>query len=266
MLATYRDDFSTTARDFVAELAETYSLMPVVFPWVLMLFVGIGLMQLRFRREDGVPELFLIAGLLPWAFVYPLYEIDFENLTPVVPVLSIWAALGITAVVRRMAEAVEGRIPIVTRKSVVPVLLLGMVGLTSAPEAMKFVRVRTADRHPDEAAVDPPLREFGAWMDENVPVESVVMARQSFIAMYAGRKYAELPFASLPDVLEYASLNGVDLLFMDERLRDLRPELTFLFDTDDLPDDLELLRSSVTDAGDRLRLFQIRAAPLGQEP
>lgn len=263
MLTSYRADLSTTARDFAGQLAETYSLMPVIFPWVLMLFVGIGLMQLRFRREEGVPEIFLLAGLLPWAFVYPLYEIDFENLTPVVPVLCLWAGLGITAVVGRVAEAVEDGISFAPRRILVPVLLLGVVGFASAPEALKYLRVLIADQHPDEAAADPPLREFGAWMDENLPAGSVVMARQSFIAMYAGRRYAELPYAPYVDVLEYARLNGVDLLFLDERLRELRPELTFLFDTDAVPAELELVGSSVTDAGERLLLFQIRGAPVG---
>ena len=84
-------------------------------------------------------------------------------------------------------------------------------------------------------------RDVGLWMQENIPSDAVIMARDLSIAVYAERDWVPSPHAEYERYIGYARTHGADYLVADEwELTALRPHLGFLLNTGQPPDDLAL--------------------------
>ncbi len=227
MTESFADNLPFKAKEAVKTLERTNRLLPSVFPILLLLFVGIGLFGLRWTMAERWSELVLGGMLLPWAFVYPLYEIDYENLAPVVPFLSLWAGLGIWRIARAVPrQASSGR----WRAGAVVLATLGILLI------LEFRPYVYAVRNPDtltRGKEDHPVhREVAAWVRANLPEDSRLIARKLFIPAYAARPSLPLPLAGYGETVEFARQRGGDVLVAEERFFRLRPELQFLLEED----------------------------------
>jgi hypothetical protein len=246
-------------KEMIRNWEKTYRLLPSVFPLTLVLFVGTLLVG-AWTFGSGWPVLFLAGAMTPWIFVYPLYEIDFENLAPIVPILTMGAAIGLVSVARRLSEASEGRIQRFSAARSSTVFLVALVFLAHFPEALTYLQTV---RNPDQLAQgreDHPInREAGAWVDRNLPSQARLMARKGFIPLYGNRRDTELPFAEYEDVIYHARATGIEYLVMEESLRWARPQLDALFETPTEFRELELVYSNESVPGRGVLIFRIRS-------
>jgi len=255
-LSNYSKNVIFKIREMVKNWIETYELMPSVFTLVLVLFMGIGLSQLKWTFPDRVAEFYLLGVLLPWVFVYPLYEIDFENLTPIVPILTLWASLGIVSTAARVCPETRSSVSFVFPKPAV--IIAGIILLVAFFESPPYIRLVS---HPgfvirkDED--DLANLKVAKWIRENLPEDTTLMARKLFIGAYAHRKMVVLPFADYKDVIAYARLKGVDIIVMDEKFKQLRPQLAFLFDQPGKLEDLIPIFTIKNDKGQKIILYKV---------
>jgi len=248
-------------KEMVRNWEKTYKLLPSVFPLTLLLFVGVLLVG-AWTPKSGWPHLFLAGGLTPWIVVYPLYEIDFENLAPIVPILTMWASIGLVAVARHLSEASNGWLQqrfLPARSTTV--FVVALISLAHFPEALSYVEtVRNPERLAAGRGDHPIHREVGAWIDSHLPPDAVLMSRKGFIPLYANREDTELPFAEYEDVIYYARATGVEYLIMQDRQRWARPQLDSLFETPTEFPELELVYTNQSVPKRGVLIFRIRSA------
>jgi hypothetical protein len=217
--------------------------------------MGIGVFELKNMSQDHWADFYVAGALLPWVFVYPLYKIDFDKLTPVAPVLTLWAGLGVIALTRRLSASGQSSRRIIFRRSFrVSVGIVLLVCVFGFPD---YIRPFREDNFYDQLEDDPVNRRVGEWIKTNLPKDATLMARKAFIAAYADRKHIPLPFAEYPDVIEYARIKGVDVMIIEEKTRRIRPSLAFLLEQS--PDVQDLIRvfSTQSDKGDKIIVYRV---------
>lgn len=256
VFSNYTKNFIFKTRDMFKNWIKTYELLPSVFTLILVLFMGIGLFELKWTSQDSVSEFYLLGALLPWVFVYPLYEIDFENLTPVVPILTLWASLGIVSTAKRIrTEGKSSGSFIFLKPTVIIAGILLLVAFFEAPPYIRLVSNHGYVIRKDED--DLANLRVAKWIRENLPEDTAIMVRKLFIGAYANRKTVVLPFADYKDVVAYARLKGVDIIVMDEKFKSLRPQLAFLFDQPGRLEDLTPIFITQNDKGQKIILYKV---------
>lgn len=257
VFSNYSKNILFKIKDMIRNWIKTYELLPSVFTTFLLLFMGIGLWQLKWRFPDRLAEFYLLGTLIPWVFVYPLYEIDFENLTPVVPILTLWAALGIVSTAGRFSSGWKSgpRSPVFGKPTFVIAAILLLVSFFESPPYIRLVNHPGFVIRKDED--DLANLEVAKWIRENLPEDTTLMARKLFLGAYAHRRMVVLPFADYKDVVSYARLKGVDIIVMDEKFKHLRPQLAFLFDQPGKLEDLVPVFTTQNSKGQRIILYKV---------
>ncbi|MGH7900753.1 MAG: ArnT family glycosyltransferase [Thermodesulfobacteriota bacterium] len=257
VFSNYMKNVVLKTRDMIKNWIKTYELLPSVFTLILVLFMGIGLSQLKWTFQDRLAEFYLVGALLPWVFVYPLYEIDFENLTPIVPILTLWASLGIVSTAARVSpEPGTSRSFVFPKPAVVIVGILLLVAFFESPPYIRLVSHPGFVIRKDED--DLANLKVAEWIRESLPEDTTIMVRKLFIGAYANRKTVVLPFADYKDVISYARLKGVDVIVMDEKFKQLRPQLAFLFDEHPgYLEDLIPIFTTENDKGQKIILYKV---------
>jgi len=274
MFANFSKNLGFKARTMIKNWWKTYTLFPSVFPTVLILFIGIGLFNLKWTFRDRWAELYLLGGLVPWVTIYPLYDIHFEKLTPVVPILMLWASLGIVEVAKRIVSAGKSYWPYILQKPAV--IIASTIMLVAALEFPSYARpLREADYYKglEDDVVN---RKVAEWVKGNLPDDVKIMARKAFIAAYANRKWIRLPYADYQDVIDYARLKGVHVVIMDEKFKAVRPQLAFLFEQRGPLEELSPIFATQNERGQKIILYKVlpgkgktasdqRLSPLGEK-
>ena len=256
VLSNYSKNIMFKVKDMIKNWIKTYNLLPSVFTLILVLFTGIGLSQLRWTFSGRLAEFYLLGVLLPWVFVYPLYEIDFENLTPVVPILTLWASLGIVSTARGFrADERLSKFLFFQKPAVIITCILLVVAFFESPP---YIRLLSQDGYVIRKEEDDLANlKVAEWIRENLPEDTTLMARKKFLGAYAHRNIVVLPFADYEDVVAYARLKGVNVLVMDEKFKDLRPQLAFLFDRPGTLEDLIPIFTTLNSKGQKIILYKV---------
>lgn len=274
MFANFSKNLGFKARMMIKNWWKTYKLFPSVFPTVLILFMGIGLFNLKWTFRDRWAEFYLLGALLPWVAIYPLYEIDFENLTPVVPILMLWASLGIVEVAKRIVSAGKSYWPYILQKPAVTIT--STIMLVAALEFSAYARPLLQADYYQKLEDDVVNRRVAEWVKGNLPDDVKIMARKAFIPAYANRKWIRLPYADYQDVIDYARLKEVDVVIMDEKFKVLRPQLVFLFEQPGPLEELSPIFTTQNERGQKIILYKVlpgkgntasdqRLSPLGEK-
>ncbi|HET6464430.1 MAG TPA: glycosyltransferase family 39 protein [Nitrospiria bacterium] len=263
MISNFAGNLAFKVKETVKNWYKTYDLLLLVYPLILWPFVGIGLYQLKWSLTDRRPEIYLLAFLVPWICIYPLYEVASEKLAQVVPVLNMWAGLGIVSVATRIGRQGADRPFAFFRK---PAMVTGgivlLVTLLQMPGFLEPLRdPGYFDRYED----DPVNKVVADWIRKNLPADTVLMERKTFIGMYADRKQVELPFADYADMITYARYQGVNVIVMDEKFKAIRPQLAFLFDAAKPPDDLVPIYETQNKSGKKIILYKLLPKPMAAE-
>lgn len=255
VFASYSKNLGFKLRAVIENWWRTYKLLPSVFTEVLILFTGIGLFQLKWTFQDRRAEFYLLGALLPWVIIYPLYEIQFEKLTPVVPILTLWASLGVVSVAKRISSVNESSKPLVIQKSavIIPAIIL-LVALFETPTFIRPIREKDYYQQMEDDVVN---RNVAEWIKKNLPSDTIMMSRKAFIPVYADRKFLMLPFADYQDVIAYSRVKGVNVIIMDEKYNPSRPQLAFLFEKPDQLKDLVPIFTIQNRKGQKIILYKL---------
>lgn len=259
MIDRYSENIGFKLKDMIKNWGKTYDLLPRVFPQVLLLFLGIGLFRLRWVLEERWAEVYMIGVLLPWVMVYPLYEIEFEKLSPVAPFLTLWAALGVVCIAERIHPSALSA-PTVLSKIRNPIMAMAaVVVFVAALDAPAYLQPLRDPNYFQYKEDDPINRTVGEWIRQSLSRDTTLMARKKYVGAYSGRRIVFLPFADYPDVIAYARHKGVNVIVMDEKFKALRPQLDFLFQEHGRLEDLDPIIAFHNDKGQEIILYKVLA-------
>lgn len=224
-----------------------------VFPAFLLGFVLLGLFRDPWDRARLEKEVFLVVACVPF-LVFLTFRIWPRYLLPMTPVLLLWAAKGVTSLedwIRQSATMIgQKKAPVRRWVLSLPGILLSIPLL--AILVAKPIKARMLAQYPVE------YRAAGNWMDENLPADAVILTRKPEVSYYANRLMHPVPNEELPVIVRYARSLGIDYLVVDEYFISTRPQLAFLLEQDEFPEDLRLLREEKAPNDRKLRIFQIK--------
>lgn len=188
----------------------------------------------RARRQPGVPAVLATAAL---AAVVPLaFFVQPRYMTPAAAIACVFAGVGLAAFPLRWRHAAWG----VAGVLLVFSLLGGLGGLPH------FLAPREQVEH----------RRVGEWLFESTPPGTRVMTRNLVVDYYADRVMVPMPYSSMPRLLHFARVHGVDYVVADEyQLRAQRPQFHRLFERGPWPG-LRLVHGLVED-GRITRVFAL---------
>jgi 4-amino-4-deoxy-L-arabinose transferase-like glycosyltransferase len=255
VLASYSKNLGFKIRAMIKNWWRTCKLLPSVFNRILILFTLVGLFHLKWTFQDRRAEFYLLGALLPWVIIYPLYEIQFEKLTPVVPILTLWASLGVVSVAKRISFLGELSKPLIIQKpAVIIAAILLLVAFVEFPTFIRPIRDRGFYQNMEDDVVN---RKVAEWIKKNLPEDTILMSRKAFIPVYANRKFVMLPFADYKDLIAYSRLKGVNVIIMDEKYKQVRPQLAFLLGQPDQLKDLVPIYATQNEKGQKIILYKL---------
>jgi hypothetical protein len=188
------------------------------------------------RRWRG--ELFWLAALLPLGILF-ISKVETSYLVPMVPVAMVWAARGMVHL-SRWAESTLP--PLGPRQLSAATWSLIILALLSAGGLWGQVEVARTG----QAGLIPSHKVAGRWLADHSEPGEPVMSRNSELGLYADRPLVAFPNAGWGEVLAYARARGARYLVTDDwELTQLRPQLSFLLDPIQAPDELEHLATFV---------------------
>lgn len=218
--------------------------LPGLLPTAALIFVGIGLFGIRWRRTLSHPEWFLVAALLPAAGTL-FFLSSTRYFVPLLPVLSVIAAIGLA----RMGHPAEGS----ERRGLSPGarILLAVVLISFVPWL-----IRPWYRH-DPAGVE---KSAAQWLLHTSGPGTVFIGRHPRVTFYAGAHQVPLATRTLEDLVREGQRNGAQFLIVDNiDLPDLRPDLLPLVGGDPgYHRNLELAHVEEDRSGNRVVIYRIR--------
>jgi 4-amino-4-deoxy-L-arabinose transferase-like glycosyltransferase len=224
--------------------------LPALLPSGGLILVGFGLFRLRWSRSSIRPEWLLVAALLP-AMGTLLFLASARYLTPLIPVLSLIAAIGLG----RMGSPAETDAP--DRLSGGARILLALLLVSFIPWI-----VRPWYRH-DAAGVE---RAAAEWLRREAGSGVVFVGRHPRVSYYAGARELPLGTRRLDILLREGPQAGARFLIVDNiNLPDLRPDLLPLVGGDPGGHrELELAHVEEDRSGNRVVIYRLRGAPAAE--
>jgi len=209
--------------------------------------LALGLVQLRYGRGSTSVEWFLAVAPLPLLGLV-LFVVDARYGAPLIPVLSIIAAIGL----RRLGQRDDQS----RRLSVRSRILLVVVLLSFLPWiARPWFRQ-------DGAAVE---KKAGLWLRRTAGPGALVIGRYPVLSFYAEGRGLPFARAALDDLLKDGRARGARFLIVDSvRLPESRPDLLGLVAGDPIRADLERAHVEEDRTGRRVVIYRIRGSDATQ--
>ena len=206
-----------------------------VFPFHLLVLVGLGLFGSVWDRDRTVKELFLVAAAVP-VFIFLPFHIELRYFAPMLPILLLWVAKGIAA----LADWWQASLASAPTASRTPAALgRGLSILISLLLVLYFVAVQPRVVRDGLAGLNTSRREAGNWLKANAPAEVLIMSRDTEVPYYAERRWAATPNEDYATFIAYIRKRGAAYLIVDEReVTVIRPQLSLLLNEDDPPSGL----------------------------
>jgi hypothetical protein len=182
-----------------------------VFPYYLLLFLGLGLLAEAMASGSALRFLFIGAMIAPM-FAYVLFFISARFLVVALPGMLILVTRGLGAA-SFQARAVRLTLPVIACGA----LLLHSLAMLPA--------LARASQHSE-------FENAGQWISGHTDRDAVLMTRKPEVAFYADRDLARLPYVEDEPAL-YAAAKAAEVryvVFDEARSLDFRPKLEFLLD------------------------------------
>jgi len=227
-----------------------------LFSFYLLPFLGLAFFRTAWDKRRTKGELLLLASLAP-VLVFVLFFIQDRYIATLLPTLVIWLGLGTYELGAWLCDTVANWLD--PRKlgrfwrgvvTALPTLVLIFF--------LALLQLRVVEQYTSTGSFRPEHKTVGLWLKDNIPSDSVIMARYPAIAFYADSRWEPTPNAAVPQVLEYALANGVDYFVVDElEARELRPQFLPLVRGENLSAELKLIH--VDDSSDgKLVIYKLR--------
>ncbi len=195
--------------------------LPRVF--LLPLWVG-GVLGLFRSPWDAILKkkvIFLLLFILFPLFFYPLFLVHERRFVPIIPLVMIFVAKGIIEFEHWFKETFG-------RNKWGLVLIFFLIASSFMP------RLTGAMREKDPFLNEPAeYREAGRWMNEHLPLQAKIMARDPAIAFYADRRWEALPYGTLAEIVQNAKERQTDYIVFERYFAKLRPNLRYIMESDE---------------------------------
>lgn len=228
--------------------------LPDIMPLAFFFCIGYGIVGQVWSNRILKKHLYLAAMFVVSVIFVLLSGLELRWLGPSVCIGAIWAGNGIVMIGNffetSLRKAFNCRHPFFMSKSAF-ILVFSLVSTGSFFPGIYMTHLK----HKDE-----PLEQkiAGLWIRENRP-DSVIMSRKPQIAFYAQGQYVILPFASYPDIMQFAKEKGVTIIVVDERyILSTRSEMTHLLTETEVPAGLELIYKNNKANEQKLLLYEMK--------
>ncbi len=173
--------------------------------------------------------------------LFPFFWVVSRYFLVIVPLLMIAAAKGIVQLGDRYGKKVLWLLIIVF-------VLFSLVGNVLANQLVdhRFEKL------------DPPVEQkvAGEWLKDHYPAARV-MERKPWVSFYSGGTFVNFPYASYSDLVEYACMQKVDVMVVDERYTAVvRPQVAFLLEQGEK----ELEKIYESSSGKKLVLYRVQCS------
>lgn len=227
-----RDVWTNIRRTIHALFAED------LFTPAIVALAALGLFGRSWTRDRWRGEALLIAALVPLASFWAFFVIS-RFLVGALPIGLLWAAAGLGHLTTWADDSLREIWPKTPRRArhfaaavpVALVLVLAVVAvpqhLTSGVEAMPWTNITA-----------------GEWIAEHTAPGTVLMTRNTEVALYAGRPVVAAPNASWDELVAYGKARNAELLLVSlTELERLRPQYAALGDPATAPQEVAYVRT-----------------------
>ncbi len=184
---------------------------------LIILFLGLGIFGVPFRKERFKGDIFLLSLLLPIA-PQVLWNLEPRYLIPIMPYMLIFTSSGLFVLREQFLN--PQLIGSSTRKKIF-IFLVVLIILSFLPSAFNSII------NVNEGTIE--HKKAGLWLGELDQTAPLVMARKPYVSFYSDSRWICLPFGSYEETIAYARKNKVKYLVIDEvSIPKLRPQLNFL--------------------------------------
>lgn len=227
-----------------------------LFSYYLLPLMGVAFFRTAWDKRRAKGELLLLASLTP-VLVFLLFFIQDRYIATMLPTLAIWLGLGAYELGVWLCDTLsnllgERELARFWRRLFTALPTIALVLF------LAVLQPRVIAQYTSTGSFRLEHKTIGLWLKENIPSDSVVMARYPAIAFYADSRWEPTPNATVPEVLKYAQASRVDYFVLDElEVMDLRPQFLPLLRGENLPAELQLVHVEDSPSG-KLIVFRLR--------
>lgn len=227
-----------------------------LFSYYLLPLMGVAFFRTAWDKRRAKGELLLLASLAP-VLVFLLFFIQDRYIATMLPTLVIWLGFG----AYELGVWLCGTASNLLGQRELARFWRGLFTALPTVALVLFLAVlqpRVIAQYTSTGSFRLEHKTVGLWLKENIPSDSVVMARYPAIAFYADSRWEPTPNASVPEVLKYAQASRVDYFVLDElEVMNLRPQFLPLLRGENLPAELQLVHVEDSPSG-KLVVFRLR--------
>lgn len=222
-------------------------LRQLIYPYVILGFpLAFGLIneQLWSRRRG----IFILSWMIFYISIVPALIYRTLYLYPIAPLFIIVVSIGVPSLAGRLRKILNRGMD--TEKMVIAFIAIVLSLIVSARVVSGFSNYRNEYKIASE------------WIRANLPEDAVIMSRNSVYG-YTLRKRYHLPYNdSLDRVLRYAKYKGVEYIILGKDEKKHNPQLSFLFDKSNQPEELELVYEDRESIEKPLLIYKIKQTAL----
>jgi len=228
----------------------------------ILALVVLGLLGQAWDRRRIWREIYLLSYVFFfWIMLIPVFHFTERYFLPMVPVVLIWAALGMRQLGEWFRQTGTGLLNI--NRKLFSIVAAGLLFLLVG----SFIIVgmaRMAMKNPDatEKWAEPvEQKKAGLWLKQHCNKTPEIMAWNHAVSFYAGnydiKASISIPQNRLERVLAYARHRGADYLVLNEKNKADFPTINFLLDENQAPPDLKLVYKDDTKPGLKTVIYEI---------
>ncbi len=228
------------ARDVLANIRRTVHALFAedLFTPAIVALAALGLFGRGWSPSRWKGEALLVATLVPLASFWAFFVIS-RFLVGALPVGMLWAAAGLTHLATWAGESLLTAWPKAPRRA-------PRFAATLTVGAVLVLAVIAAPQQLASGAAAMPWANLaaGEWLAANTAPDTVLMTRNTEVALYAGRPVVAAPNATWDELVEYGRARHASLLLVSlSELNRLRPQYAGLSDPATAPQEVAYVRA-----------------------
>jgi 4-amino-4-deoxy-L-arabinose transferase-like glycosyltransferase len=183
---------------------------------VLSSLIVLGMFSKSWNRELTISQSYLVFVVIgvPFVIMMGAYFMDTRYVIIVLPVMLIWAAIGLMQLFRWAGSTMRfaGSSASLSTK-------IGMVVALTAGAMLFLISLRGVGQVGNLTMFDyknQPVKQAGKWLKTLVPGPKIVMDASTILAFEAGASYVPFPYAGSSLALKYIEKKKVDFIVFRE--------------------------------------------------
>lgn len=239
--------------------------VPNLLSSLLFVLCMLGLIKVEYTPGRLWGTLYLLSIIIFfWFFVVPLFFVSERYLLPALPLCFIWVSKGVHLFWELLLRITRqfSMLKLMKRKEkYISTLIIAIVifFFSYLPELGKVI---TQNRLSQEFFADAmELKKAGLWLKGYSQSVPKIMSFNKAVDFYAGvrdiRLGAAIPQNTFDRLLTYAHYRNVEYLVLTERYKERFPQVAFLLEKNEFPEDIELIYEEKDESGFLTRIFKL---------